>query len=347
MKTRPRRWLSLGVVAFACVLVSSGALAAQQAGGASAATSALDQLTAPIALYPDALVVQILTASKNPSAVQSFAVWLNKNASLKGTALQDAAEKAGFDPALIALAPFPQVVQMMVEKPEWTKALGQAVTADRKGVADSIQRLRSQAMAVGNLKTTKEQTVETQSTSAGQQVIVIQPANPQVIYVPVYNTQTVYVQPAPPPSSASVVGAAVVGFTAGVIVANSHHHSYYYGRGYHDYWDDREDFYEDRYENRQDYYEDRRENVQGNQSQRQTTRQGNQDQRQTNVQGNQDQRQTSRQGNQDQRQTTRQGNQGQRQSSAASYQSGASARSQSTRGSASRSSSRGGGGRRK
>lgn len=323
------------MVTFACASIPSGGLLAQQTTAASASASALDQLTAPIALYPDALVIQILTASKNPAALQSFAGWLKKNANLKGSALQDAAQKAGFDPALVALAPFPQVVQMMVEKPDWTKALGQAVTADQKGVADSIQRLRAQAMAVGNLKTTKEQTVETQTTSSGQQVIVIEPANPQVIYVPVYNTQTVYVQQAPPPtSSANVAGAAVVGFTAGVIIGSAHQHSYYHA--YNDYWDAREDFYEDRrdyyedrYENRADVYEDRRENVQGNQ-----------DQRQAASQGNQAQRQTSRQANQGQRQSARQG-------AATSYQSGASARAQSARGSASLSSSRGGGGRRR
>src|SRR5512145_2814643 len=90
----------------------------------------LDALTAPIALYPDALVFQILMASKNFATLESFADWQQKNASLKGDELQNAAQKAGFNEALVALAPFPQVVTMMVEKPDWTKALGQVVAAD-------------------------------------------------------------------------------------------------------------------------------------------------------------------------------------------------------------------------
>ena len=119
--------------------------------------------------------------------VKSFAGWLGKNSKLKGSELQDAAQKAGYGAADVALAPFPQVVQMMAQKPDWTKALGQAFTADKDGIFDSIQRLRAQAQAVGNLKTTSQQQVETKTTAEGQQVIVIQPANPQVIYVPTYN----------------------------------------------------------------------------------------------------------------------------------------------------------------
>ena len=103
----------------------------------------------------------------------------------------------------------------------------------------------------------------TETTSTGQPVIVIQPANPQVVYVPVYNTQTVYVQAAPPPSSASVAGAAVVGFTAGVIIGAASDHYYHGPYGWHgaamyneawdrreDYWDERQDLAEDRYDNR-------------------------------------------------------------------------------------------------
>jgi hypothetical protein len=287
MRSPAQAWLSAFLLLVSCALMPAGRLGAQPATGAPAAANALDQLTAPIALYPDALVVQMLAASKNYDALKSFAGWLEKNAKLKGSELQDAAQKAGFDPALVALAPFPQVVQMMAENPDWTKALGQAVTADKKGVSDSIQRLRAQALAVGNLKTTPQQTVNTQTNSAGQPVIIIAPANPQVIYVPVYSTQTVYVEDN---SSANAAGAAMMGFTVGVIVGGSHHHYY----DCDDYWDDRED-----------YYEDRQENFQENQDQRQ---------------GDQDQRQSDRQANQDQRQSGRQENQGQPQSVAPSAQ---------------------------
>ncbi len=90
---------------------------------------------------------------------------------------------------------------MMVEKPDWTKQLGAAFTSDEQAVYQSIQRLRAAAMALGNLKTTPQQEVVTEASSTGQTIILVQPANPQVVYVPVYNTQVVYVQQAPPPST--------------------------------------------------------------------------------------------------------------------------------------------------
>ena len=332
MRSRSRVWLSAFPFIFFCVLISSGRLFAQQATGAPASSNAIDQLTGPIALHPDPLIFQVLAASTNVDTVKSFAAWMGKNATLKGSELQDAALKAGFDAPYVALAPFPQVVQMMAQQPDWTKALGQAYTADEKAVFDSIQRLRAQALAAGNLKTTSQQKVETQTTSNGQQVIVVQPANPQVIYVPTYNPQTVYVAAPPPaPSGASVAGAAAVGFTAGVIIGSSHN-SYY--RNYDDYWDDREDYYEDRQQNYQQNQDQRQSNTQANQDQRQSNAQANQDQRQTNAQASQPQRQSgtpaaqpsqpqrqpNAQANQDQRQSNTQASQPQRQSGTPSAQ---------------------------
>jgi hypothetical protein len=362
MRSEIRVCLSALLVVLSCTLIPAGKLFAQQTAGAPASSPSpqeMDQLTGPIALYPDALVFQIVAASANVGAVQSFAGWLEKNAALKGSELQNAAQKAGFDAALVALAPFPQVVGMMAQKPDWTKALGQA---DKNALFDSIQRLRAQAMAVGNLKTTSQQTVETQTTTSGQQVIVIQPANPQVIYVPVYNTQTVYVQQAPPPSSANAAGAALVGFTVGVIVGanNSYYHHY------DDYWDHREDYYQERQDNFQQNQDQRQSNAQANQDQRQSTAQANQDQRQSTAQANQGQRQPTAQANQSQRQSaaptaqaqgsaskppgqpaaapsSRGGGQTASKSSGMSYQSGSTTKAQSSRGSASRSASRGGG----
>ena len=261
----------------------------------SASDAALDTLTGPIALYPDALVAQVLEASKDVAAVQKFAGWLKANAALKGTELQDAAQKAGFAAPYIALAPFPQVVQMMVEKPDWTRQLGAAFTSDEQAVYQSIQRLRAAAMALGNLKTTPQQEIVTDTTSTGQTIILVQPANPQVVYVPVYNTQVVYVQPAPPPpapsaSSSDVAAAALVGFTVGIIIGASSNHYYYGpyawhggGAAYHyayerredyvdhrqDVYDDRQDFRQDTSENRQDYRQD---NAPQNQAQRQSSR---------------------------------------------------------------------------
>jgi len=332
MRSRSRVCLSAFLFIFFCVLISSGRLFAQQTTGAPASSNAIDQLTGPIALHPDPLIFQVLAASTNVDTVKSFAAWMGKNATLKGSELQDAALKAGFDAPYVALAPFPQVVQMMAQQPDWTKALGQAYTADEKAVFDSIQRLRAQALEAGNLKTTSQQKVETQTTSNGQQVIVVQPANPQVIYVPTYNPQTVYVAAPPPaPSGASVAGAAAVGFTAGVIIGSSHN-SYY--RNYDDYWDDREDYYEDRQQNYQQNQDQRQANTQANQDQRQSNAQANQDQRQTNAQANQPQRQSgtpaaqpsqpqrqpNAQANQDQRQSNTQASQPQRQSGTPSAQ---------------------------
>ena len=162
---------------------------------------------------------------------------------------------------------------MMVEKPDWTKQLGAAFTNDEQAVYQSIQRLRAAAMALGNLKTTPQQEVVTDTSSTGQTIILVQPANPQVVYVPVYNTQTVYVQQAPPPSSSSsdAAAAALVGFTVGIIIGASSNHYYYGpyawhggGAAYHyayerreDYVDHRQDVYDDRQDNRQDSSEDR------------------------------------------------------------------------------------------
>ena len=129
----PSRWFVLPLLVM--LIVPQGLFAQQDKTAApkqspakpSASNAALDTLTGPIALYPDALVAQILEASKDVAAVQKFAGWLKANSALKGTALQDAAQKAGFTAPYIALAPFPQVVQMMVEKPDWTKQLGAAM----------------------------------------------------------------------------------------------------------------------------------------------------------------------------------------------------------------------------
>jgi len=352
----------------------------QQAMGAAAspqAAQAIDQVTGPIALYPDALIAQILTASTNFGTLQSFAGWMGSNASLKGSDLQDAAQKAGFDACLVALATFPQVIQMMVQKPDWTKQLGQAFTSDKNAVFDSIQRLRAQAQAAGNLKTTPQQQVETQATSSGQQVIVIQPANPQVVYVPQYNPQTVYVA-APPPPGPSVAATAAVAFTAGVIIGASSSHYYHGPYAWHG-----AAMYNEAWEQRNDYVDHRNDMYQQNASQRQSASQANQAQRQSASQANQSQRQSAASSaqsqaaaNQSQRQSSAASmqsqataNQSQRQSAAATsslgsgqsasqrngtrsggfsgYQSGAATQAQSARGSSSLSSSRSGGGRRR
>ena len=114
----------------------------------------LDQLLAPIALYPDALVAQICAASTDPQQILDADAWLRQNLSLTGQARTDAAQAQGFDPAFIALMNFPQVLDMMAQHIDDYAAIGQAFKADQGVVMDSIQRLRQQAYAVGALQST-------------------------------------------------------------------------------------------------------------------------------------------------------------------------------------------------
>src|SRR5271170_2044724 len=169
---------------FASLLVAQTASHPQQQVPPPPTAQQLDQLLAPIALYPDTLLAQITTASTNPQEILDVTNWLAKNPSLTGPALTDAAQKQGYDPAFIALVTFPDVLQMMSEHIDDYAAIGQAVTANQQQVSDSIQRLRAQAAAAGNLQSNAQQKVEVQQVS-NQPYYVIQPANPQVVYVPV------------------------------------------------------------------------------------------------------------------------------------------------------------------
>ena len=222
----------------------------------------VDSLVAPIALYPDQLLAQILMCAGDPPSVQKLAAFLKTNSKLKGTQLQDAAVVAGFEPSFVALALFPTVVNSMAEKIDWTTLLGRIFQVNREVVFASIQKLRAQAQAAGSLKSSQQQTVETMTTSGGENVIVIEPANPQVVYVPQYNTTTVYVEKED--SSADAAAAAAIGFTAGVVIGAAVNSSYYYGPyGWHggaymynDAWDDYYDAREDAREDWQDHRED-------------------------------------------------------------------------------------------
>jgi Spy/CpxP family protein refolding chaperone len=180
----------------------------------------LDQIVAPIALYPDSLVAQILMASTYPLEVVQADRFAKQNASLKGEALTKALEAQSWDPSVKSLVNFPQVLTMMSEKLEWTQKLGDAFLAQQKPVMDTIQSLRAKAQAAGNLKTTKEQTVIVE-----EKIIKIEPASPQVIYVPAYNPTVVYgawPYPAYPPYSyyppGYVATTAAFSFMAGAAV---------------------------------------------------------------------------------------------------------------------------------
>jgi len=206
--------------------LASGAVGVSQAGNPSAsAPEQLDKLLAPVALYPDALLMQVLAASVNSQEVLDGGNWLLQNKTLQGDQLDSASKSAGFGPAMMALFHFPQVVDLMCSEIDWTRQLGEAFTANQGAVLESVQRLRLQAKQAGNLQTTPQQTVVTQQ-AGSQQVIVIQPASPQVIYVPQYNPVQVYVAPAP--SSQTAVAGAVIAFGVGMAVGSMFSSNNYY-----------------------------------------------------------------------------------------------------------------------
>ena len=171
----------------------------------------LDQLLAPVALYPDSLLAQITTASTNAQEILDVDNWLAQNPSLTGAALTAAAQQQGFDPAFLALVHFPTVVAMMAEHIDDYAAIGQAVSADQGLVAASVQRLRSQAYLAGSLRSTPQQRVEVQQ-SQGQPAYVIQPVNSQVVFLPQYDPTVVYARPA----TGAAIGASLLTFGLGI-----------------------------------------------------------------------------------------------------------------------------------
>lgn len=151
----------------------------------------LDQLVAPVALYPDTLLSQVLMAATYPADVADAAKWSAAHSNMKGDDAVKAVDAQQWDPSVKALVGFPQVLQMMGQKPDWVQKLGDAFLASSKDVLDSAQRLRARAQKAGNLKSNEQQKVVV-DTSQTTQVIQIQPANPQVVYVPAYNPTVVY-----------------------------------------------------------------------------------------------------------------------------------------------------------
>jgi hypothetical protein len=147
----------------------------------------LDQMLAPVALYPDELLTQILMASTYPLEIVQAARWTAQNKNLKGDALTQALEKQDWDASVKSLVNFPDVLSKMNENLEWTQKLGDAFLAQQKEVMDTVQNLRKKAQEAGNLKPTEQQKVVVE-----KETIVIQSANPEVIYVPSYNPTVVY-----------------------------------------------------------------------------------------------------------------------------------------------------------
>ena len=176
----------------------------------------LDALVAPIALYPDALVAQVLGAATFPDQVAIADYWVGQNKSLTGTALQTAVDQQSWDASVKALTQFPAVLDDMAKNLAWTSSLGQAFETQQADVMTAVQAMRAKAQAAGTLQSTSQVKVVQQD----PQTIVIQPANPQVVYVPQYNPALVYGAPTVVPlyTPPVAVAAAAVSFGAGVAI---------------------------------------------------------------------------------------------------------------------------------
>jgi Protein of unknown function (DUF3300) len=199
--------------------IPQGALSAEQ----------MDNLLAPIALYPDPLLAQVFPASTFVDQIDQAARYLRgNNNNVAGV------DNQSWDVSVRSVAHYPQVVYMMSEKLDWTTALGQAYVNQSTDVLMSVQRLRGRAKKAGYLVTTPQQIVIVE-----KEVIKVVPAQPQVIYVPTYNPQVVYVQPSSGPSTGTVVAAAAISFGVGLAIGawlnndcNWHTHTVYY-HGWH------------------------------------------------------------------------------------------------------------------
>ena len=191
----------------------------QAAQDANLTSKELDNLVAPIALYPDSLVAQVLAAATYPDQITAANDWLKANSKLKDQALMEAVDKQPWDPAVKALTQFPSVLGDMAKNLSWTSALGEASYFQQKDVMAAIQRLRKEAKSAGNLKSGEQIKVVQED----PQTIVIQPANPQVVYVPQYNPTVVYGTPYYPPAytSADVAAAGIISFGVGMMVGDA------------------------------------------------------------------------------------------------------------------------------
>ena len=200
-------------------LLSGYQVAATGAGVGGAADSApmsavqLQALVAPIALYPDPLVAQVLAGSTFPDQVAVANYWLQQNKALTGQTLIEAVNKQSWDASVKALTQFPSVLDNMAKNLNWTSTLGEAYHNQPSEVMAAVQKLRAQAKAAGNLKSGPEITV----TQESPQTIAIEPTNPQVVYVPEYNPAVIYGTPYVTPgyTAAAAAAGALLGFGAG------------------------------------------------------------------------------------------------------------------------------------
>lgn len=180
-----RRWLYV----FAMMLLALFVTEPARAQTPLYSSAQLDQMLAPIALYPDSLLSQVLMACTYPAEVADAARWSRANPTRTGDAAVTAVGRNGWDPSVASLVAFPQALAMMAQRPDWVQSVGDAFLAQPEDVMTSVQRLRAAAYQAGKLQSNEQQTVIVQPSP---QVIVIEPARPQFVYVPVYNPTVVY-----------------------------------------------------------------------------------------------------------------------------------------------------------
>ena len=204
-------------------LISAQAPAAASATADRIPADQLDSLVAPIALYPDSLLAQVLAASTYPLEIMQLQQWLTRNSSLKGKALVDAAEKQPWDPSVQAMAVLPDVVKRLADDIQWTTDLGNAFLAQQSDVMIAVQRMRQKAESKGTLKSTEQQVVRTEVVE-NKSVVVIEPSSPDVVYVPSYDPTVVWGAPAYPyppiyyPPAGYYAAGAAISFGLGVAV---------------------------------------------------------------------------------------------------------------------------------
>jgi len=194
----------------------------------------LDSLVAPIALYPDPLLSQVLVASTYPLEIVQLQQWIQRNGGLKGDDLANAVEKQDWDPSIQAMAVFPDLVKRLADDIKWTTDLGNAFLAQQEEVMDAVQRMRQKAMDAGKLKSSEQQTVETKTVET-KTVVVIQPASTQVVYVPVYSPLVVYgppIYPYPPiyyPPPSYYAAGVFIAFGVGIAYGSYYRGGWGYG----------------------------------------------------------------------------------------------------------------------
>ena len=232
-RARLSGFLGCALVATLCAFMVAPSVTAQQPPQAPTTPSAsapeqaskltgdqLESLVAPIALYPDPLLAQVLVASTYPLDVVQAQQWLAKNSSLKGDALVKAAEQQSWDPSVQALVSIPEALKVLNENIKWTVDLGDAFLAQQSEVMDAVQRLRAKAKDSGKLASNEQQTVEAKVVEQ-KTVVVIEPASTEVVYVPSYSPTVIWgplYYPYPPLYYPPYYGGAWIGFGVGIAV---------------------------------------------------------------------------------------------------------------------------------